>query len=960
MSESGELAAIETFKNLFLACKPDGGTEGELAGLGQALQSGKSRLEEIRGKGGPIRQKVDELRLAWPTLEAKWDKLDIPTAENALNQFLREVETIGRDAAQELGTDPSLKLDLEVLRKEGAEYRERVASDRRMFQFIERTASEIVSVLPKMVKPMEIKGRLDFCRGELAEIEKKSRRTPVRPEFASVGGRVTELRDALDQIETTAKAGMLGKLTAVAAEAAEWAESYKRKARDVTPLAGEDRASVKSRYYREASDVLADQMQELGDWGAQVREAASWLGDTSALERQIVRWTQSCGTIRDAIEQFLPELKSKIGATQTSSGAVVPSLNDTEAEALLIGSGPGQCNKSWVEAKKLYATQPQIMKSLANWRKKVVDAWLKAKLGPLGVVKGPENGWVSVGSDDPTSDYDISINKHGQKPGGQIVFDYEMVRMFNADWRGKYGVETGTLFDTNLYAAAPPMTPKLEARPEATPEEREALAGVDAAMDVGALMKLRRYMSPSDYQTYRLNTLESYSDEGQRREIQKQFDEADDNYRISLTVIIDKVRAQLAEKVDVKALPEDVRQQRAEAKALLEAWDRKSRNYTGAQLAEGAAEMERLARGLEHLGDLNLQATNGIYVDQIGNLRKAEQSVLDLNKLRDEIDALDSHDDPAELQKKIEVLQTKLHGFNLDPYLVPSVGDREFRQKLAALKDASGEAKRALSGKSAELLADLSRQKAMAMYFANEAYQSSGPFKAVVEADQAVAPDVKTEEAKKYYVGGEGSARQHEWETADADQRDAMIKEAWSALYEKNEEAKRQGQQLIDAKRRERREAMSPAEVLQSFNEQLGDFLKDLAHYGESEPGKAIIQSSKYLDRLLEALVLLQKDKALKCVAETSELGREVQQHLALQPRIKKELIGARKGLITMEPLVEGEPIDQDKERKAYACQFMKQTLGVVSVAELATLYSRLGMRVNAAVRKELAQQAAR
>ena len=43
------------------------------------------------------------------------------------------------------------------------------------------------------------------------------------------------------------------------------------------------------------------------------------------------------------------------------------------------------------------------------------------------------------------------------------------------------------------------------------------------------------------------------------------------------------------------------------------------------------------------------------------------------------------------------------------------------------------------------MLSDLARQQALTMFYANEAYQSGGPFKHVVWAGQAVETDVKAE-----------------------------------------------------------------------------------------------------------------------------------------------------------------------------------------------------------------------
>ena len=150
-------------------------------------------------------------------------------------------------------------------------------------------------------------------------------------------------------------------------------------------------------------------------------------------------------------------------------------------------------------------------------------------------------------------------------------------------------------------------------------------------------------------------------------------------------------------------------------------------------------------------------------------------------------------------------------------------------------------------------------------------------------------------------------------------------------------------------------EAPGPAageQCLQSFNEQLGDFLKDLQHYGGDEPGKAIIQSSKYLERLLDAARLMVDKEMFAGAAVLDELTVQ----LKLQGKVKGELIAARKGNLVLVAKEGNAPVNQEEQRRAYACAFMKK-LGVTSVAGLAKKYSDLGMRVNAAARKALAQR---
>jgi hypothetical protein len=223
------------------------------------------------------------------------------------------------------------------------------------------------------------------------------------------------------------------------------------------------------------------------------------------------------------------------------------------------------------------------------------------------------------------------------------------------------------------------------------------------------------------------------------------------------------------------------------------------------------------------------------------------------------------------------------------------------------------------------LLSNLAQAQTLNMFFANEAYQSGGPFKHVVYAGQAVENDIKEKFKGRTDV------------TPD--------------------EMKRAMQELAQQRRAE----LTLSECLDSFNEQLGDFLKDLAHYGDEEPGVAIIQSSKYLDRLIDAASLLvdmdKREEKLQLFSGNPRLMEELNKQIGKQKDIRDQLIAARKGKLIMEPEEgsESETVDQIEQRRAFACDFMKK-MGITSVAALGRTYQELGKKVNIEVRKALAR----
>ncbi len=111
-------------------------------------------------------------------------------------------------------------------------------------------------------------------------------------------------------------------------------------------------------------------------------------------------------------------------------------------------------------------------------------------------------------------------------------------------------------------------------------------------------------------------------------------------------------------------------------------------------------------------------------------------------------------------------------------------------------------------------LSDIAREQALTMFYANEAYQSDGPFAHVVTAGQAVETDIKTELAKER-VGAE------RFNAMTAGEREVAIKEAWG---EDNSEQRKTAQGRVADEMTKRRAALPPDQCLQSFNEHSATF----------------------------------------------------------------------------------------------------------------------------------------
>lgn len=826
-------------------------------------------------------------------------------------------------------------------------------------------------------RPTDILDLVSYTGSEINEFQKSIDKAATGPDKARLQKQVEGVRDlqqifVLSAMQRAADALLKQKET-TAAVAEHIADALKQSPDETT----------KKGLYLAANNALVKVDGQIHDWQTQLEEGSKLPG-IDALAGPLAGMVQAQESLEAAIKSLLPKLKGKPAKDDGTSNATVPEQmiikNDRDAERVLI-----EC-KDWSEAKKRYAQHKTEMQKLANFRQKVVDGWLNANLGSkYGLKKAANEGWVSVGSQDPTSDYDISINKHSLNEDGTVrKYDYEMVEEFNNHFRGVYGCETGTIFDTNLYASAP----SLKLAPEAG---EEAHKKIKASNDIGALMKQRRYMSGAEFNDYMVSVLQGIP-EGKQSEVASRFQQANDNYRISLQKTVEMLVKEVAK--TIKKL-EDEGGHVEELRELNELIEREQgiRSGSGSDVISGTDELEHLAHDLEHAcKDTNTQSTNKLYVEATRDVRAVEGKITGLQACMKSAEALQkaakalaelpetaSGEDREKLAKSLASQKTEL------AKAVEGLGDTRLRKLPKAIEEDNFDAVASdLALLSPELFDDLGRTLSLSMFFANEAYQAGGPFQHVVHAGQAVEGDVrkgaaksdndhkdvdvaKKKELEKTLSGilSKLETNKTATEQPGADQG-ALQKERnelttqFGELSDEVSELDRTIKALevkiqiaIADERKKRRAALAPDECLDSFNEQLGDFLKDLAHYGDADPGVAIIQSSKYLDRLLDAASLI-SDRGL---VKDQGLAKEVETQVGRMKVVQDQLIKARKGQIKMEPDEGGQPFTPEEEleqRRALACKILSDW-GINSVASLHRCYAELGKKMNIEARKNMA-----
>jgi hypothetical protein len=249
--------------------------------------------------------------------------------------------------------------------------------------------------------------------------------------------------------------------------------------------------------------------------------------------------------------------------------------------------------KTWdavkAEYKRLSAinadTGKAFMSKMWWFRRQTVDGQMTA------LQKTYKFAWGSVGSANPESDYDVTVRAHGTTSTGAVYYDYKIVEDFNKAVSAPYsGTPPGILFDTNLYAEAA-VTPPAGA---ATPIGKAMGAMTEQGQDVGALMKLRRYMDWDDYEDYKQKTLAGLPKE-QRALTQRQFEEADSLYFIARSEQLAKAG------VKVNDLDDSPQSQKT---------------------------LEERAQVLEHNGAKAMETNNALYLEKMEEVRKLEKALL--------------------------------------------------------------------------------------------------------------------------------------------------------------------------------------------------------------------------------------------------------------------------------------------------------------------------------------------
>ena len=180
----------------------------------------------------------------------------------------------------------------------------------------------------------------------------------------------------------------------------------------------------------------------------------------------------------------------------------------------------------------------EALRRLVAYRKKVVDDEIaKMRQKYPGLVAS------SVGSNDLTSDYDVTIGVKGGSHGD----DVKVVRELNARMKELFGRQPGSTFDTNFYMnnylplrenIATGSGPAAEILPvqhgsDSDPE-------VSAQQDVFSLLKQRRFMDQLEWDRHGKSIKDQIVDAILRTEAVRRYENADAVYKIGIHELLER------------------------------------------------------------------------------------------------------------------------------------------------------------------------------------------------------------------------------------------------------------------------------------------------------------------------------------------------------------------------------------------------------------------------------------
>ena len=386
-----------------------------------------------------------------------------------------------------------------------------------------------------------------------------------------------------------------------------------------------------------------------------------------------------------------------------------PRLSDAE-----VGRAMAQLDANerlWAKMLKDPKLSPGEVHRMTNWRKSWVDNALAEEIARVRQEGTPIDP-LAFGSNNLTSDYDLSIKVARGEPGAATV-----IRNFNQRFRDEFGMEPGLVFDTNVYSEPAYTFFRAPGADAARPENALRQDAVRQLLFRETAM--RRYASDAEWDAHRSRLLDGASPD-EATALNYVFREVENNF----TAVTANQRARQARLLGGAAARDAMETRQADLSALRADLD-----------DAGKAELALLDRQLDQA---RLRAANETYADTLASVEDfaAEHNRLSGLDLSDPaaIAALDPAGRP--LTRMGGGVETA-HGRRL----------AGLRDQAEALADARArgapteELLQSIEDSRTATLAALNEQarsrQGQALFFASEAYQTDGAIAHVVGELQA-------------------------------------------------------------------------------------------------------------------------------------------------------------------------------------------------------------------------------
>jgi hypothetical protein len=213
---------------------------------------------------------------------------------------------------------------------------------------------------------------------------------------------------------------------------------------------------------------------------------------------------------------------SKDGGSQESTHN--HNVNDVDAESLVR-----KANSDWKKVKATYLSQREIMEKIIAFREMEVQTIINMVKQQLGADQLQAEAF---GSKDLTSDYDVTFNAGGNQP-----IEIQAVKLFNKIFRQRWGKESGTVFDTNVYTTGHmPVGQgkeekeqyKIDAESQMTQRDKTSSQTIQ---DIMSLLKIRRFMSDQQWKQHKQKIINGINNQDERIKIRARLTEVDTIYK---------------------------------------------------------------------------------------------------------------------------------------------------------------------------------------------------------------------------------------------------------------------------------------------------------------------------------------------------------------------------------------------------------------------------------------------